>query len=218
MRTLTQENYLKALFALSGESGEITVAGLSKKLGVKMPTVTSMMKRMARQKLVRYERYRPLRLTEKGEREALLIIRKHRLVEMFLVKKMRFGWEAVHELAEQLEHIQAPEFFNRMDELLGFPRIDPHGEPIPDRIGNLRALRTHPLSTCKAGETVRLCALGDASDDFLRFLNHRGLRLGMRMQVESTEPYDGSVIVSYGRRRAETLTHAVCENLLVERA
>src|SRR5580700_8948740 len=108
MNSLTEENYLKALFNLSSETGEVNVNELSKSLGIKMPTVTSMMKKLAGKKLVHYESYKPLRLTEKGKREAALIIRKHRLTEMFLVQKMNFGWENVHDIAEQVEHIQSP--------------------------------------------------------------------------------------------------------------
>src|SRR5579863_10022481 len=117
MSSLTEENYLKTLFNLSNESGEVNVNELSKHLGIKMPTVTSMMKKLAAKKLVHHEKYKPLRLTEKGKREAGLIIRKHRLTEMFLVEKMGFGWENVHEIAEQIEHIQSPDFFEKMDEL-----------------------------------------------------------------------------------------------------
>jgi DtxR family transcriptional regulator, Mn-dependent transcriptional regulator len=137
MNSLTEENYLKALLSLSGDSGEVNAAAISKRLGIKMPTVTSMMRKLAGKHFVEYKRYRPLRLTEKGKKEALLIIRRHRLTELFLVKKMGFGWEEVHEIAEQLEHIQTKEFFERMDIILGFPKIDPHGKPIPDKDGKL---------------------------------------------------------------------------------
>ena len=217
MTTHTEENYLKALFSLSEESGEITVARLSKKLRVKMPTVTSMMKKLAQRKFVLYTRYEPMRLTGKGRKAALLIIRKHRLVEMYLVKKMNFSWEEVHELAEQLEHLDAPKFFDRMDEVLGFPTIDPHGEPIPDKAGSLDSTTYQPLSTCKEGDTVRLRSVNDASTEFLIFLNNRGLRLGLKLRVRAVEPFEGSLVIRYGRRQAETLPHTVCDRLLVER-
>jgi DtxR family Mn-dependent transcriptional regulator len=117
--SLTEENYLKALYNIANEAGEVNVAELSKSLDIKMPTVTSMMKKLAKKNLVHYESYKPLRLTEKGKKEAGLIIRKHRLTEMFLVDKMKMGWEDVHDIAEQIEHIQSPVFFEKMDELLG---------------------------------------------------------------------------------------------------
>ncbi|HZW70176.1 MAG TPA: metal-dependent transcriptional regulator, partial [Hanamia sp.] len=127
MNSLTEENYLKALFNIANKDGEVNVADLSKSLDLKMPTVTSMVKKLAKKKLVHYESYKPLRLTEKGKREAGLIIRKHRLTEMFLVDKMKLGWEDVHDIAEQIEHLHSPVFFEKMDEMLGFPKLDPHG-------------------------------------------------------------------------------------------
>ena len=137
MYSLTEENYLKALFNIANETGEVNVAVLSKRLDIKMPTVTSMMKKLSEKKLVHYESYKPLHLTEKGKKEAGLIIRKHRLIEMFLVDKMKLGWEDVHDIAEQIEHIQSSVFFEKMDELLGYPKVDPHGSPIPDKNGKV---------------------------------------------------------------------------------
>ena len=135
LNSLTEENYLKALFVLSNETDEVTVNELSKRLGIKMPTVTSMMKKLAEKKLVNYQSYKPLRFTEKGKKEAGIIIRKHRLTEMFLVEVMGFCWEEVHEIAEQVEHVQSSDFFEKMDKMLGYPKIDPHGSPIPDKTG-----------------------------------------------------------------------------------
>ena len=133
MNSSIEENYLKALFHLSknGEE-EVAVKDLSERLNIKMPTVNSMMKKLAEKELVHYTSYKPLRLTQKGLIKAALIVRKHRLTEMFLVEKMDFGWEEVHEVAEQIEHIQSPLFFDKMDQMLNYPRFDPHGSPIPD--------------------------------------------------------------------------------------
>jgi DtxR family Mn-dependent transcriptional regulator len=217
MDSLTEENYLKALLTLTGESGEVTVTALARKLGIKMPTVTSMMKKLSKKKLVYYKAYRPLRLTERGMREARLITRKHRLIEMFLVDKMNFRWEEVHDIAEQIEHVQAPNFFERMDTMLGFPKIDPHGEPIPDRDGKLETGSYHKLSSCKARDTVTLRAVADPSAEFLRFLSSRGLRLGLKIMITSVEPIDGSMLIAYGRKRHEMLSHTICDRLLVEK-
>src|ERR1039457_3226618 len=148
MNSLTEENYLKALFNIASESGEVNVNQPSKRLGIKMPTVTSMLKKLARKKLVHYDSYKPVQLTEKGKKEAGLIIRKHRLTEIFLVEKMNFGWEDIHDVAEQIEHIQSPVFFEKMDELLGFPKIDPHGSPIPDKNGKVVWKEYNKLSDC----------------------------------------------------------------------
>ena len=215
--SLTEENYLKALYNIANEDGEVNVAELSKSLDIKMPTVTSMMKKLANKKLVHYESYKPLRLTEKGKKEAGLIIRKHRLTEMFLVDKMKMGWEDVHDIAEQIEHIQSPVFFEKMDEMLGFPKVDPHGSPIPDRKGKIVWKEYNKLSDCKAGETVRLAAVINTSSEFLKFLNTREMRLGLKIKIKSIEPFDKSIVVSYSKRTAEVLSNIACERLLVEK-
>ncbi|HMN32441.1 MAG TPA: metal-dependent transcriptional regulator [Chitinophagaceae bacterium] len=218
MNSLTEENYLKALFSLSNEKGEVNVNDLSKRLEIKMPTVTSMMKRLASKKLVNYESYKPLRLTIKGKKEAALIIRKHRLTEMYLVEKMGFGWEQVHNIAEQIEHIQSPELFAKMDELLGYPKLDPHGSPIPDKNGKMVWKEYIKLSECKAGDRVKLSAVINTTTDFLKFLNSRELKLGLKLNIKSVEPFDKTMVVNYGKRMSETLSHTVCERLLVEEA
>jgi DtxR family Mn-dependent transcriptional regulator len=216
LNSLTEENYLKALFALSNETDEVTVNELSKRLGIKMPTVTSMMKKLSEKKLVNYESYKPLKLTEKGKKEAGIIIRKHRLTEMFLVEVMGFGWEEVHEIAEQVEHIQSPDFFEKMDEMLGYPKIDPHGSPIPDKTGKLEWKPYKRLSDCKAGDHVRLAAVLNSSADFLKYLNTRNLKLGTKLRVKSVEKFDGSMMISLSRNPPEMMSHTVCEMLIVE--
>ena len=215
--SFTEENYLKTLYILASGSGEVNVNELSKELGIKMPTVTSMMKKLAEKKFVLYESYKPLRLTEKGKKEAGLIIRKHRLTEMFLVEKMNFGWEEVHDIAEQIEHIRSPEFFEKMDELLGYPKMDPHGSPIPDRNGKMTWKTYDKLSDCKAGETVRLSAVINTSSEFLKFLNSRDLHLGLKMKIRSVEAFDKSMVLSYGKRTNESISQQVSERLLVEK-
>jgi DtxR family Mn-dependent transcriptional regulator len=217
MISLTEENYLKELFNLSSESGEVNVNELSKRLEIKMSTVTSMMKKLAEMGLVHYESYKPLKLTDKGKKEAGLIIRKHRLTEMFLVDKMGFGWEDVHDIAEQVEHTKSTAFFEKMDELLGFPKFDPHGSPIPDKSGKIVWLSYNKLSECKAGETVKFSAVINTSSEFLKFLNSREIRLGLKIKIKSIESFDKSMTVSYNNRPSETLSNVVCERLLVER-
>jgi len=217
MISLTEENYLKALFNLANHAGEVNVNELSKQLGIKMPTVTSMMKKLAQKKLVHYESYKPLRLTEKGKKEAGLVIRKHRLTEMYLVEKMGFGWEEVHEIAEQIEHIQSAAFFEKMDELLGFPKADPHGAAIPDKSGKAIWISYDKLSDCHAGDIVNVSAVIHSSSEFLKFLNNREIKLGTKIKIKSVESFDGSMVVSYDNRPADTLSRTVCERLLVEK-
>lgn len=217
MYSLTEENYLKSLFNLADKKGGVNVKGLSKHLDIKMSTVTSMMKKLADKGLVHYESYKPLHLTEKGKKEAGLIIRKHRLTEMFLVEKMGFGWEEVHDIAEQIEHIHSPSFFDKMDILLGAPKIDPHGAPIPDKNGKMVWKEYKRLSECKAGDIIRLCAVINSSGDFLKFLNNRELHLGLKIKIQSIEPFDKTMTVNYGKRSLEPLSQTVCERLLVDK-
>ncbi|MFD1003080.1 metal-dependent transcriptional regulator [Ohtaekwangia kribbensis] len=218
MASQTEENYLKALFNLANEQGEISATDLSNVLEVSTPTVNSMVRNLCKQGLVNYEKYKPISLTAKGKREAALVIRKHRLTEMFLVEKMGFGWEVVHEIAEQIEHIQSPAFFDRMDELLGNPTIDPHGSPIPDKNGKIVWKSYQKLSDCKPGDTVSLSALTHSSEDFLIFLNGKKLHLGVVIKIESIEKYDGSMTITYLKKCREVLSNVVCEKLLVEKA
>lgn len=213
--SLAEENYLKTLFHLEREAGEVSVNALSRSLDIKMPTVTSMMKKLGEKKLVHYQKYKPLRLTEKGKKEAGLIIRKHRLTEMFLVEKMGFGWEEVHDIAEQIEHIKSKTFFNKMDELLGYPTIDPHGSPIPDSHGKLAMKSYRKLSDCKIDETVELTAILNTTSGFLKFLNSREMKLGCKIKIKGIEEFDNTMTVSYGKHSNEVLSQVVCERLLV---
>lgn len=215
MASFTEENYLKALYNLSNSHGEVSISDLAHSLAVSMPTANSMVKSLQKSDWVLYEKYKPVTLTQKGQKEAALIVRKHRLTEMFLVKKMGFGWEEVHEVAEQIEHIHAPKFFERMDEMLGHPTIDPHGSPIPDNQGRMQEFSYTPLSTCKPGQTVQLTALTNSSTEFLEFLNSRKLALGTQLKILSREAYDQSLVVSYESHSQETLSEKVSERLLV---
>ncbi|MEJ7589889.1 MAG: metal-dependent transcriptional regulator, partial [Ferruginibacter sp.] len=208
---------LKALFNLANDKGEVSPNDLSKTLFIKMPTVNSMMKKLAEKKLVHYESYKPLRLTEKGKKEAGLIIRKHRLTEMFLVQKMDFGWEQVHEIAEQMEHLHSPYFFEKMDQMLGYPTIDPHGSPIPDKTGKIDWVNYERLSDCVAGDTVKLAAVIHTTDDFLKFLNSRELHLGLKINIRSVEKFDGSMVISYKKKTGESISQTVSERLLVQK-
>lgn len=215
MNSLVEENYLKTLFLLSNEQGKVSVNDLSKRLELKMPTVTSMMKKLAEKRLVHYEKYKPVRLTEKGQREAAHIIRKHRLTEMFLVDVMGFGWEEVHDIAEQIEHVKSPVFFDKMDQILGHPSFDPHGSPIPDVEGNIQGPQYRLLSACKKGERAIFRAVANSSEEFLRYLNSKGLSLETELEILSVEPFDGSMTISYRDHDSETLSKVVADKLLV---
>lgn len=218
MYSVVEENYLKALLNLCNADDEVSINDLSKRLNIKMPSVNSMMKRFAEKELVAYESYKPVKLSAKGKKEASMIIRKHRLTEMFLVEKMDFNWEEVHEIAEQIEHIQSPLFFEKMDALLGYPKFDPHGSPIPDKNGKVIKTSYVPLNVCESGKVVTLKAVSDSSEAFLRFLNGRSILLGDQLKVLSKEPFDGSMQIEVVGKSTEVFSELICEKLLVEKA
>ena len=212
--TLTEENYLKAIFHLINEENTVAINEISKFLKVKMPTVNNMMKKFAEKNWVKYESYKPLKITESGMKNAALVVRKHRLTEMFLVEKMNFGWENVHEIAEQLEHIHSDLFFDKMDELLNYPKIDPHGEPIPDKEGNIISQNLKKLSQCQENEKVIFSSVTTSDDDFLTYLNEKKLVLGNEIFIQKIEKFDKSMQVKIGKR-TQVFSNVVCEKLLV---
>lgn len=216
MNSLTEENYLKAIFHLLNTENQVTVNELSKFLQIKMPSVNSMMKKFADKNWVIYETYKPIKVTELGRKEAAIVVRKHRLTEMFLVEKMGFGWENVHEIAEQLEHVHSEDFFDKMDEILNFPKVDPHGEPIPDKDGIIITQNLKKLSECKINETVILTSVTISTDDFLNYLNQRNLALGAEILIKNIEKFDGSMQIEFSDR-TEVLSKMVCEKLLVKK-
>lgn len=216
MGSLTEENYIKSIYALSQATGEVIVSELAKKLEVKQPSVNSMMKKLVLKKIVSYAPYKGICLTEKGKREALSIIRRHRLAELFLVKVMELGWEEVHDIAEQLEHVDSKRFYDRIDEMLNHPKVDPHGEPIPDANGKILNNKFIPLSQVDAGTEVIIVAVSDDKKSFLDHLNAKGLQIGEKVFVKRKEIYDGSVVVMNKTQADLMLTHQVAERILVE--
>ncbi len=213
--TLTEENYLKALLHLSKDQPEVSVLDLSRSLDIKMPTVNSMVKKLAAKELVIYEKYKPLRLTEQGRKSAGLIIRKHRLVEMFLVEKMGFGWDEVHEVAEQLEHVRSPKLFQKIDEILNFPKTDPHGSPIPDEQGEIAPQNFLALSEGTPGTLYRFMAVGSSDDRFLRQIDRLGFKLGDTIRICETMDFDRSQEVLINEKKQQNLSQQVSSNIRV---
>jgi|SRR5690554_1751664 len=216
MPTQTKENYLKALYHLHLKNEEISLSELGKSLELSKPTVNDMVKKLHQEGWVIYKKYKPIKLTKEGIINATLVIRKHRLSEMFLSQIMGFGWEEVHDIAEELEHIKIDSFFNRMDELLGFPNVDPHGSPIPSKDGKVIKNSYKSLAEYGEGKTVVLKALRDSSTDFLLFLNKKEIQLGAKIEIHQIEPFDKSMTVSYGKFSAQIFSNTISKRLLVE--
>ena len=215
MISLSEENYLKAIFHLADKENTVTINEISKFLDVKMPSVNNMMKKFAEKNWVRYESYKPLKITDSGKKQAALVVRKHRLTEMFLVEKMNFGWENVHEIAEQLEHIHSDTFFDKMDEILNFPKYDPHGEPIPDKDGNIIAQDLKKLSECEKHHKVIFTSVTISDDDFLTYLNIKNLELGKEIEVLGIEKFDKSMTINIDGCPT-VLSKMVCDKILVK--
>lgn len=215
MPSESKENYLKMLFYLNQKSPNIALTELSNALQVAKPSASEMIKKLEKDGFVTSEKYKPIRLTSKGKKAAASIIRKHRLSEMFLSKFMQFGWEEVHGIAEEIEHISSEKFFDQMDKLLGFPSTDPHGSPIPNKDGNILKKNYKKLSEFPEKSTVILKGLKDSSSDFLNYLNKKDIQLNTKIFIDEIEPYDLSFTVSYKDRKMEVLSLAICEKLLV---
>ncbi len=215
MKSLVEENYLKSLYILANENGEVTVNDLSQELGIKMPTVTGMMKKFAKKNWVSYESYKPIKLTEKGKKEAALIVRKHRLTEMFLVEVMKIGWDEVHNIAEQVEHIKSSLFFDKMDAMLNYPKFDPHGSPIPDKNGVIHKTQFKLLTDCSPNENLIFRAVNHSTDDFLKYLNQIDFTLNTPFLLQSVQSFDSSRTI-YFKGKSTVLSLTASEMILVE--
>lgn len=213
----TEENYLKALYTLSqgAELGRIRTRDLAERLEVKPASVNDMLKRLKEKSCVEYEKYGKIQLTEEGNLLALQIIRKHRLWETFLYNTLGFGWEQVHEIAEELEHIQSTELVNRLDKFLGFPTYDPHGDPIPNVRGEIEMLTRTDLNEVEVGKTCKVVGVRDSSEAFLRYARQQGIELGTRLSLLFREDFDGQTQVKIGRTEL-SISQKFASNLYVE--
>lgn len=196
MQSFTEENYLKIIYHLSAINNPVQTNAIAERIQTKAASVTDMLKKLSEKELVDYIKYQGVTLTEKGRLTAINIVRKHRLWEVFLVDKLNFKWDEVHEVAEDLEHINSVLLIERLDEFLDFPKVDPHGDPIPDQYGNFADLSFIKLSKLKAQETGTITGVSEHSSAFLKHLEKLGLTLGKRIEVIEIIDFDGSVALS----------------------
>ena len=211
----SKENHLKAIFHLQQEHGVVTTSALAAALQTRPASVTDMLKKLKEQKLVIYERYKGFKLNNEGRKAALQVIRKHRLWEYFLVKKLQFGWDEVHEIAEELEHIASKKLIDRLDAFLGFPEADPHGDPIPDGQGRLPTRRKVCLSQLPLNKIVQVSGIASQTPEMLELLQHNHIRLGTRLEIKKKFPFDDSLEVKVRNRPPVTLSARVAKNVLV---
>jgi len=213
--TQSEENHLKAIYHL-GKFGSISVStnAIAEQLETKASSVTDMLKKLADKNLVNYRKYQGVNLTEDGRNTASNIVRKHRLWEVFLVDKLNFSWDEVHEIAEQLEHIKSEKLINQLDAFLGNPTHDPHGDPIPDRNGKMVQLETQNILEIKTGRKGVLVSVKDSSDEFLKYLNKNNLALGDTIKVLDFEPFDSSITIET-KEKTMIISKMVAENLFL---
>jgi DtxR family Mn-dependent transcriptional regulator len=215
MISLAEENYLKSIYHLSqAGSKSVLTNELAEAMNTKAASVTDMIKKLSTKEFISYEKYYGVNLTAKGKTVALSVIRKHRLWETFLVEKLAFSWDEVHEVAEQLEHIQSKRLIEKLDEYLGFPKVDPHGDPIPDTKGKIKAFQQVMLATLKPGADSIIVAVKDSDSQLLKYLDKIGARPGKTIKVIEREEYNGSMEVSINNQRF-FLSKEVSENILV---
>src|SRR5216683_4291938 len=199
--TQSQEDYLKALYHLHGDSRPVPTRELAQRLGISSPSVSEMVSRLEAQGLVEHDRYRGQQLTREGRKVALELVRHHRLLEMFLVQVLGYSWDEVHEEAERLEHVISERMEQRIFELLGRPELDPHGHVIPTLGGKVRPVSERPLSECRAGERVIVQGVSDDDPARLRELERRGLLPGTPIAVVGASEFEGPVEVRVKGRR-----------------
>jgi DtxR family Mn-dependent transcriptional regulator len=217
MFTSSEENYLKAIYHLGITSVKgVSTNAIAKKLNTKASSVTEMMKKLADKNMLVYKKYQGVLLTEEGKKTAANIIRKHRLWEVFLVEKLNFNWDEVHDVAEQLEHIKSPKLIDEIDALLGFPKYDPHGDPIPDKAGNLDQIEKSLLSTLRATEKGICVGVHDSSATFLQFLDKQKIALGQEIYVVEKEDFDGSMTIRI-RNREMNVSNKIANNLYIQK-
>ncbi len=216
MFTLAEENYLKAIFHLEHDfHGEVSTNAIAESMETKPSSVTDMVQKLGEKKLLTYKRYKGVKLTAEGKKVATNVIRKHRLWEVFLVEKLNFHWDEVHEIAEQLEHIQSEELILRLDKFLGSPEFDPHGDPIPDKHGVLKRTEKKLLSEIDKNQKGVCVGVKESSPEFLQYLDKKKISIGTKITVLGKEFFDGSMIIQVASEQF-FISHKIAENLYVQ--
>ncbi|MBL7923598.1 MAG: metal-dependent transcriptional regulator [Bacteroidia bacterium] len=217
MTTTTEENYLKAIYHLSSRHQKsVLTSEIAGSLSTTSASVTDMLKKLSDKNLVEYERYKGVRITRKGEKVALSIIRRHRLWEVFLTDVLKFKWDEVHDMAEELEHVSSDELVKRLDSYLGYPKFDPHGDPIPDTNGKVPANGQQLLSEMTSTGTYVISGVNDHSPAFLQFLEKKGLVPGTVFSIMEIDGFDHSMHIEFQNRKSTYISKEVSRNILIK--
>jgi DtxR family transcriptional regulator, Mn-dependent transcriptional regulator len=212
----SEENYLKELYKLSQRDlKKVNNIALAKAMDLNPATVLEMVRKLTEKQLVALLPDKSIQLTEKGKARAVHTVRKHRLWEVFLVSKLHYKWSEVHELAEQLEHVESDDLINRLEEFLQFPAFDPHGDPIPDRLGKIKRHTSLPLSTAVPGKTYKAVSFADTADSFLDYLSSVNIAPGTKIKVVEHFEYDNSLTISINKKTVQ-VSEKVAQNILVQ--
>jgi len=212
----SKENHLKAIFHLQNDQGLVTTNALAAALQTRPASVTDMLKKLKEQKLLNYQPYKGFKLNNEGKKAAIQVIRKHRLWEFFLVKKLQFGWDEVHEIAEELEHISSKKLVDRLDAYLGFPETDPHGDPIPDSQGRFHYQRQVSLSELPLNKVAQVSGIASQTTAMLELLQDKHIGLGTRLEIRKKFPFDDSLELKIRNRPPVTISAQVARNVLVK--
>lgn len=216
MLSLTEENYIKAIYHLGNQGSKtVNTNAIADEMNTKASSVTDMIKKLSEKNYVDYKKYQGAILTIKGKSVAASIVRKHRLWEVFLVKKLNFTWDEVHEVAEQLEHIRSKKLINELDAFLEYPTHDPHGDPIPDEKGNIKKIDKILLSETKVGNNCVCVGVIDSSAEFLQFLDKNEIGLGTEFEVLYKESFDNSITLKMDTKEF-TVSSIIAKNLFVK--
>jgi DtxR family Mn-dependent transcriptional regulator len=214
--TFSEENYLKTIYHITSSSGtEVSTNAIAEKMETKASSVTDMLKKLAEKELIVYKKYQGVLLTEKGSHLAKMIVRKHRLWEVFLVDKLQFPWDEVHDIAEQLEHIKSEKLINKLDDFLGHPTEDPHGDPIPDANGKIHKIEKLILAELNENQSGICIGVKDSSTQFLKYLDKNQITLGSKIQVLSKEEFDLSLKIKV-EDNTVTVSNIIANNLYVK--
>lgn len=209
------EDYLKTIYKLQQDGESVSTSDIARSMDISSASVTNMVKRLSQLNLVEYESYRGVTLTETGVKVALEIIRHHRLLELYLREVMGYSWEKVHEEAEHLEHHISEDFEEKLDELLGYPTHDPHGDPIPTREGDIADVTTDPLADVQPGQSVRIQRVSDTDPEMLSYLEEMGLLPGTSVEIVEKAPFNGPITVRI-KSGEQVLGHRIASNIFVQ--
>jgi len=212
----SEENYLKTIYHLQTKDDNVSTNELAEKLQAKPASITDMMKKLKTRKLVNYQPYRGFRLTPEGKKVALSIIRRHRLWEYFLAEKLKFNWDEVHEVAEQLEHVSNKKLVDKLDEFLAYPKFDPHGDPIPDTNGKMEATKQISLSELQINKPAKICYIANQSELLLEHLQEKKIKMDAMIVVKRKFSYDDSLEIKLDNKIMLTISGQLAKNIFVK--